>query len=66
MYHYMDHKEAVEMLRKAGFNHIEIDRITKFRKRFALGEKDQPLSDHRRLEFIRWLFRRGKLNDQVA
>ncbi len=66
MYHYMDHKEAVEMLRKAGFNHMEIDRIIKFRKRFKHDEKDQPLSDHRRLEFMRWLFRTGKLSDKVV
>ena len=46
MYHYMDHKEAVEMLRKAGFNHREIDRITKFRKQFSPNEMDQNHIDH--------------------
>lgn len=63
MYYYMDHKEAVEMLRKAGFNHGEIDRITKFRKQFSLNEIDQNHIDHRHLEFMRWLFRRGKITD---
>ncbi len=66
MYKFMDHKEAIEMLRKAGFNHAEIDRITRFRKHFAPGEDDQAPDDHRRLEFIRWLFRTGKLSDYVA
>ncbi len=63
MYHYMDHKEAVEMLRKAGFNHREIDRITKFRKQFSPNEMDQNHIDHCHLEFVRWLFRRGKITD---
>lgn len=63
MYHYLDHKEAVEMLRKAGFKHAEIDRITKFRKKFHLSEMDQNRIDHRRLEFMRWLFKSGKITD---
>jgi len=63
MYHYMDYKEAVDMLRRAGFNHAQIDRITRFRKNFAPGEMDQTPDDHRRLEFVRWLFLTGKLTD---
>lgn len=51
MYHYMDHKEAYEMLRQSGFNHAEIDRLTRFRKHFAPGEMDQTPTEHRRLEF---------------
>lgn len=66
MFHYMDYKESIEMLRKAGFNHAEIDRITKFRKHFAPGEMDQTPDEHRRLEFVRWLFQTGKLNDSVS
>lgn len=65
MFHYMDHKEAIEMLRKAGFSHGEIERITKFRKQYALSELDQTHDDHRRLEFTRWLFQTGKLTDFV-
>ncbi len=65
MYHYMDHKEAFEMLRKAGCNHAEIDRLAQFRRHFTPGEMDQALTEHRRLEFIRWLFRTGKLTDNV-
>ncbi len=63
MYHYLDHKEAVEMLRKAGFKHGEIDRIKKFRQKFRLSEMDQNRMDHRRLEFMRWLFKSGKITD---
>lgn len=66
MYNYMDHKEAIEMLRKAGLNHHEIERMTRFRKQFAPGEMDQALEDHRRLEFMRWLFQKGKLTDYAG
>ncbi len=65
MYQYMDHKEAFELLRKAGFSHAEIDRITRFRKHFTIGEMDQTPTEHRRLEFVRWLFQTGKLTDQA-
>ena len=65
MYHYRDHKEAYEMLRLSGFKHVEIDRLTRFRKHYTLGEMDQIPTEHRRLEFMRWLFRTGKLTDQA-
>jgi hypothetical protein len=63
MYHYMDYKESIDILRKAGFSHTEIDRIARFRKHFAYSEMDQAPDDHRRLEFVRWLFQNGKIND---
>ena len=66
MYHYMDYKEAIEMLRRAGLTHTEIDRIISFRKQFMPNEMDRTPDDHRRLEFIRWLFRTGKLTDYVS
>lgn len=65
MFHYMDHKEAVDMLRRAGFKHIEIERIVRFRKNFAYNEMDQTPDEHRRMEFMRWLFQTGKLTDFV-
>ncbi|GER88786.1 hypothetical protein KDW_29480 [Dictyobacter vulcani] len=66
MFHYMDHKEAFEMLRKAGFRDTEIDRITKFRKQLSPNELDQASDNHRRLEFFRWLFQTGKLTEFVS
>ena len=63
MYHYMDYKEAIEMLRRAGLTHAEVDRIIRFRKQFVANEMDQAPDDYRRLEFIRWLFQTGKLTD---
>jgi hypothetical protein len=65
MYQHRDHKEAQEMLRKAGFNQAQIDRLTSFRRQFIVGEVDQTSTEHRRLEFARWLFLTGKLTDQV-
>ncbi len=65
MYQYRDYKEAQEMLRKAGFNHVAIDRLARFRKEFVLGEMDQTPAEHRRLEFARWLFLTGKLSDNM-
>jgi hypothetical protein len=63
MYQYKDHKEALEILRKAGFNHMQMDKIVRFRRNFALGDMDRTPTERRRLEFARWLFLRGKLNE---
>ncbi len=65
MYQHRDHKEPQEILRKAGFNQAQIDRLLNFRRQFILGEVDQTSTEHRRLEFARWLFLTGKLTDQV-
>lgn len=64
MYQHRDHKEAQEMLRRAGLSHVEIERLTSFRREFILAEMDQTSTEHRRLEFARWLFLTGKLTDQ--
>jgi hypothetical protein len=65
MYQHRNHEEAQEILRRAGFNRAEIDRLTSFHREFIVGEEDQTSTEHRRLEFARWLFRTGKLTDQV-
>jgi hypothetical protein len=65
MYQHRDYKEAQEILRRAGFNHAQIDRLTSFRRQFVMGEMDRTSTEHRRLEFARWLFLTGKLTDQV-
>jgi hypothetical protein len=63
MYQYTDRKESIEILRKAGWNYIQIDKIVRFRRNFTLGEVDKAPNERRRLEFARWLFLRGRLND---
>ncbi len=64
MYQHRDHQEAQEMLRRAGFTYAQIDRLTSFRRAFIVAEMDQTSTEHRRLEFARWLFLTGKLTDQ--
>ena len=63
MYLYREQKESLDILRKAGFNHFEIDRLVKFRRKFVIGEMDKTPTEQRRLEFARWLFLSGRLND---
>jgi hypothetical protein len=63
MYQYREYKETIEVLRKAGFSHFQIERIVKFRRNFVIGEMDRAPTEYRRLEFARWLFLCGKLND---
>ncbi len=62
----MNYKEALEMLRRAGFTASEIDRLCRFRRDYAESEMDQTPADLRRLEFVRWLVTTGRLTDQIA
>lgn len=66
MYHYMDYKEALETLRRAGCTHAEIAHLIRFRREFTPGEMDMANPDRRRLEFIRWLVATGKLTEHVS
>ncbi len=61
----MDHKQARETLRLAGFTHPQIDRLIKLRQKQGRDEISQTLADYRRLEFTRWLFTTGKLTDYI-
>ena len=65
MYHYRDYKETMDLLRRAGFTHAEMDRLVRFRRNFTIGDMDKTPTEYRRLEFARWLFLTGKLNDYV-
>ena len=62
----MNYKEALELLRRAGFTASEIDRLCRLRRNYTESELDQAPVDHRRLEFVRWLEVTGKLTDQIA
>jgi hypothetical protein len=51
---YIDDKEAIELLRKAGCTALEIERLRRLRRDYAeIGERD--LRDHQRPAFVRWL-----------
>jgi hypothetical protein len=62
----MDRKEDREMLRKVGFAEAEMNRLARLRRDHRERERLQAIAEHRRLEFVRWLVRIGKLTDQIA
>lgn len=61
----MNYKKALEMLCRAGFSASEIDRLCRFRRKFAESEMDRAPVDRRRLEFVRWLVATGRLTDKT-
>lgn len=62
----IDQKVACERLRQAGFTESEIAQLSRLRRDYAEKEMAQVLTDHRRLEFARWLVVTGRLTDQIA
>jgi len=62
----MDRKDDREILRKGGFAEGEMQRLSKLRQDYAERNKLQELTDHRRMEFIRWLVTNGRISDQIA
>ncbi len=61
--HQMDYKEALEMLRRAGFSPAEMERLARLRRARVENELDQSPVDLRRLKFVRWLVATGRLSD---
>ena len=64
--HQMDYKDALDMLRGAGFSTTEMERLARLRRAYAYNELDQAPAEYRRLEFIRWLVATGRLTDYIA
>ena len=62
----MGYKEDREILRKAGFTEVEMNRLSKLRRNIAEEGKYMELADYRRLQFARWLVTTGKLTEQIA
>jgi hypothetical protein len=62
----MSDEEAFDMLRSAGFTMPEIDRLTRLRRNYRVGELDQAHPNQARLEFVRWLVQNGRLTDQIV
>jgi hypothetical protein len=62
----MDYKDALDILRKAGFSTAEIERLARLHRAYAHKELDQAPADQRRLEFVRWLVATGRLTDYIA
>ena len=62
----MDRKDDREMLRKVGFGEGEVNRLFRLRRDYNEKVRLQTIAEHRRLEFVRWLFTSGKITDQIA
>ena len=52
---HIDDKEAIELLRKAGWTALEIERLRRLRREYAEKERDRASQDHRRPGFAGWL-----------
>ena len=50
-------------LRRAGFSIRQIERLTSLKGRVERGECNEFASDTRRLRFVRWLVRHGRLTE---
>jgi hypothetical protein len=62
----MDEKEARDRLRQAGLAEREIYRLHHLRMRYVARQaRLKEFAIFRRMEFVRWLVRTGKLTDQV-
>lgn len=63
----MEEKEARDRLRRAGFAEREIYRLHHLRMRYAASQaRLKEFAIFRRMEFVRWLVRTGKLTEQVT
>ena len=62
----MDHKEDRELLRKVGFAEVEMNQLSRLRRDHNEKARLEAIANRRRLEFIRWLVRVGKLSEQIA
>jgi hypothetical protein len=55
--------EEIQQLQEQGFSKEQIELILRFRDQYTDGTyKDEP-PEYRRLDFIRWLYTNGKLEE---
>jgi hypothetical protein len=63
----MEEEEARDRLRRAGFAEKEIYRLHHLRMRYAASQaKIKEFAIFRRMQFVRWLVRTGKLTDHIT
>ncbi len=63
----MNDKEAHNRLRQARLGEEEIARLWHLRSRYsAEGDQLESLASYRRLQFVRWLVRTGRLSEQTV
>jgi hypothetical protein len=63
----MDEQEASKRLRQAGIAERAISQLLQLRRKYNAEEaKLEELAAFRRLQFVRWLVRTGRLTEQGA
>jgi hypothetical protein len=63
----MDEQEACKRLRQAGIAERAISQLLQLRRKYDAEEaKFEELATFRRLQFVRWLVRTGRLTEQGA
>lgn len=53
--------EEIQQLREQGFDEDQITLLIAYRERYASGTYSDNPPEQRRLEFVRWLYQRGKI-----
>jgi len=61
----MDYKQAPDMLHRAGFTTLEIDRLCRLRQECAAKETQWTRADLRRQEYVCRLVATGRLTDRI-
>ena len=63
----MNKQEAYEQLHQAGFSRTEIYYLLHLREKYVTEQaKREEVDIFRRLEFVRWLLRTGRLTEQTV
>jgi hypothetical protein len=62
----MDHQETSDMLYQTEFTASEIERLEILKRAYAENKQNHMSETYRRLEFVRWLVKTGKLTEQMA
>ena len=62
----MDHQETSDMLYQTEFTASEIERLEQLKRAYAENKQNHMSETYRRLEFVRWLVKTGKLTEQMA
>ena len=55
--------EEIEQLQEQGFDTNQIELLMTYREGYSSGSYRDDPPEHRRLEFIRWLYEHGKLGE---
>lgn len=56
-------REEIQQLQEQGFSQEQIDLIVRYRTHYENGTyRDEP-PEYRRLDFIRWLYTNGKIEE---